>query len=378
MLPLGGGNRVSKNKIIAVVLVLVIVVASVGAILWWKSKPTVNTPPQHLLTHDIVTDTEGNLHIAFFPHYYMKLDPELNVLISKELNTTFGTNECIFPSIMIDSDNNVHILFQNDYFKIDEKGNVLLEKINFLPKNTFHSVISKTSNDEIIILYSIPSEGLFFIKQDKNGTVQIEAKKVANSPSIFDSDIMDHIYVAGDSLYIIDFNGTLLKEKSLKNGFKRIAIDGQNNIHVVYKEGYSYPQYPYNGSSVHYMKLNETLYELSNTQLSPNSTSTSVPEISIDFADNVYIYWSDQKIINNESGRRIIKFNSNGTVAIQEKILSSFPGGSSKIMAHKGQKGEFLFVAISKRNPSNNDILVGKLDTECNVLIELKKLYSGA
>lgn len=285
-----------RKMMIGAVLVVGILITSIWAWNLWKSeekeeeiRPILPIP----VAMDV--DSENNVHIAFqFGHYipsneggssgyYIKLNENGEVLIKKGfLFNTVGLGPMSPTSLVVDDMGCIHILFGNNYFKLDNNGTVLLN--NSLPfQSHAQSVIRADGTGNIHILTK--SEGVYYLKLNTSGGIETQ-KEITNASGGLslevDSSNSVHLFLTSNTSYIkLGENGTILTERCLEVYPKATVIDSQGNLYIC-------------GWWMDYKKIDNNGTVLVNGKEFTRETnySSMFPSISLNSAEKeVYITW---------------------------------------------------------------------------------------
>ncbi len=255
---------------------------------------------------------------------------------------TFDAGSSANPSVVVDTNNNLHVVWQDDrdgnneiyYKKISPIGNNLTSDIR-LTFNPSYSGNPKIAVDSNGFLHSIWSDGnyLYYKKLNNNG--------LSVSP-----DIPVSLAYAGDS---------------------DIAIDGSNNIHVVWAEG----------NYILYKKLNNNGINLTSiiqvaTVNNPYSNGASKPSIDVDDSGSVHLSFIQSLCCQGYDAKTIYykKLNNNG-INITDNVVVSTSGyfystyGSD--IAVDGNGNPYI-TWYQTQVSSPNTVLYAKLATNGSIL----------
>jgi hypothetical protein len=339
----------------------------------WAQDIRLSIDPSDSFSPEVAIDSYGNIHIVWVDNrdgndeiYYKKLDSNMNILIN-DTRLTFDSNQSGGPTIAIDSNNDVHIVWSD--YNLENSGNVWYTKLdgygNVLIGNTIINdaileiwgalkpCLGIDSCDNIYVFWC-NGEGawdygeIWFTKLDNKGNVLIDDKLIVeqwsvNHPTItIDSNDDIHL-VWGDTrddpdrihkeIYYkkINKNGTILVNDTrltvtppIMSGFGRcpsIAVDSNDNIHVTWQDDRE------GNIEIYYMKLNNSgAILVEEERLTFNSSASQRPVIGVDTSNNIYIVWEDQR-----DGTREIyytKLDNSGAILIEDTILSDRPHDS--------------------------------------------------
>lgn len=223
---------------------------------------------------DIVLDSKNNVHILFIHErdaltyeslhtpediYYMKLDNFGDILVNKKKIIDYSSEDFQFLNIAIDSKDNVHCSWGGLCF--GKYSYTKLDNNGHILINDIYPFELIDSNDRFIAFSGGPD--LFLNKLDNNKEFLIENKKITfASPN-----------------------------RSWDQGS---IIDSEGNIHIII--GRCSKDEDFNdGMNLYYMKLDNNGNILINeTQLTLNRTALFLSvKIAIDSQDNIHIIWDD-------------------------------------------------------------------------------------
>jgi len=259
-----------------------------------------------------------------------------------------ATYDGMIPSIAIDSQDNVHIIWAQKlsqfvgevfYTKLDRFGNTLVSNrqlTNFSGIFGFTSsiVIDKFDNVHIVWLYDQMGTSLYgvrYTRLDANGTIVVNGIFLQGAPGTeLAVDSHGNLLVAGrrDEIYYRKFDGTgnaLTSLMQISNSFPvwepldiKIAVDSNDTAYIVWMEEYLYPSPQPPDSHIKYSAIHSNgNSSMSNYQLDYGMSRSDRPDITIDEEDNVFISWD-----SNFNGGNIYlsKISKNGTF-----IFDRFP-----------------------------------------------------
>src|SRR3989344_1631426 len=121
--------------------------------LGWSVDRYITVPPSYIHNPSIDIDHAGNLHAAYIDYqdgtsqvYYTKLKNDGSPLISN-IRVTFNLSEVGNPSLVVDSHNNIHIVWEAEennerqeiyYIKLNDQGIPLtdIKRVTFDPRSS--------------------------------------------------------------------------------------------------------------------------------------------------------------------------------------------------------------------------------------------------
>ncbi len=216
---------------------------------------------------------ETNFHIWSTDIYFTKIDVDGTFLI-KDKHIDYILSTISPPIIKMDSENNIHLAWAkgegNDtgvyYKKIDWEGDTLINNTRISDPNfpdCYKPAITRDSNDNIYITWKVDNrlsgeDEVYYRKLNDNGEALINPVKLSPSgvggaiygPDMaIDSNDQIHVIYArwsqtGYGLYYVSFdsNGNILVNNLELSSAEEssdpvIAVDSNNNIHVVWRRG---------------------------------------------------------------------------------------------------------------------------------------------
>lgn len=250
----------------------------------------------------IALDSNDNIHIVWSDDrdmnreiYYRKLSSKGETMISA-LRLTWSTADSDSPSIISDSDDNLHIIWEDNrtgnyeiyYKKVDNNGNTLINdaRLSFSLGNSVHPSVDIDREDFIWIVWQNDDgnyNSVYCAKVNKNGELLIGPKQIT--------------------------------PEGVNCFYPRICLDSENNAHAVY---HSFS----NWNNIYYSKINangEIL--ISHKGIVTEESDQAFPAIGSDVEDDIYIAWEDNR--NGHSEIFLLSLNENGEPISDEKIIAS-------------------------------------------------------
>lgn len=259
------------------------------------------------LSPAIDVDKDGNVHVVWFDWsiygssssdrdiFYKYWNLSTNTWSLTELISTEDTGECFFPSLTVDNDNNVHVVWENGTnFGI----NLIESEIYY--KRLNHSTGFWTTTEELST--SIVDNNFFpSIDADINGDVHITwdtwrgGAGNARGPN---SDIYYKRWYSNNNSWS---PSVIISTESTSTSYRsKIISDSNDNLHCVWTD---YTDYLGSGGSD-----DDIFYKMwdavSKTWLATEVISTEsnggsfVPTIATDGSQNVHIVWFDDTSYN--------------------------------------------------------------------------------
>lgn len=351
--------------IVVVILMTVFVGMASATPEGWSDDIQITTTSEASLYPTIVTDSNNNVHISWQDNrdgnpeiYYTKLNSSGNILID-ERRLTYDSEFSTSPVIAVDSGNNTHIVWMDErdsgyiyyeiyYTKLDSNGDTLVDdkRLTHHLKGVAYPTIAIDSNNNVHITWSdwrdINPE-IYYTKLDDNGGTLIDDKRLTYASAYsfgatiaVDSDNNVHIswYDLRDGglnyeIYYtkLDNNGnTLVDDKRLtfdpaRSCRPKIAIDFNDNVHITWDDDRD------GNWEIYYTKLDNNGNTLVDDTRVTNALENSMsPEIVIGSNDNVHITWDDGRDGNTEI--YYTKLDNNGNTLIDDTRLTTDPATS--------------------------------------------------
>ena len=285
-------TRKKGMRSLAAIFVAIIVMASmvVPALAQQGPEIRVTDSEERADQPDVAVDSNGNVHIAYFDEYgttyreiwYTMLDSSGNTLIDDTRISTDNDDNSKHPTIVVDSNDMVHILWAESRFTYeiwytkldpsqdDQNGDAadpaaitVVDDIALTDLDTFltHPRMAVDSNDDIHIVWEEDWGEVHYMKIDNNGNVLV------------------------DTIHI--------RECSSRYGRPDVVVDSNDDVHVTWNDYEDTDQ-----DEVYYMMLHgsdgSTLIDA--TLLTPDDDEKSKRQtIVVDAQDMVHIIWSDHR-----------------------------------------------------------------------------------
>jgi hypothetical protein len=235
---------------------------------------------------------------------------------SEDTRLTDNRTALDHPSIAVDSDNNVHILWTDSragnwnlyYTKLDSNGNILIDDTKITPSACYQFTecdrqIAADSQGNMHIVWRV-GNAIYYMKLDNNGKVLIADKFISSGhyphlsyPNIV-IDSSDNLHVSinewaeGTRYLKLNNNGDVLIEKQSIGekpnwwcGEPSIAVDSQNKVYLTWFNSFDI--------AIHFTKLDcDGTTLINDTKVSSTQNSWEArPKIAIDSADDMHLIW---------------------------------------------------------------------------------------
>jgi hypothetical protein len=321
----------------------------------------------------IATDSENNLHMVYSDYrhgppeiYYMKLDDQGNILIDETLITVQDAATSYQADVACDSIDNVHIIWSDVrdtgpvsnielyYEKMDNMGNTLVDemRITHAPHYSLYPSITIDSSDNLHIVWSeevnvmsVLQEEIYYTKLDNSGNTLVDDLALTGNDgeeSLFpdlEVDSTGNIHVVWlddrnetgstkcqDVYYtkLDNFGNTLIDDTKTfvrADHFRpNIVIDSIDLIHLTCG---SMPNWKGNvHKQIYYMKLdNDGDPIVDEKRLTSDEENASHPTLHLDSEENIHIVWEDERHENTEI--YYLKVDNIGNALFDEQRLTT-------------------------------------------------------
>jgi len=274
-----------------------------------------------------------------------------------EIPITDHTSLAEYPDVAFDSNGNIHIVYSDDvdsdsreiwYTMLDSSGSTLIGDTQITADDDEHSVrptIGVDSNNRVHIVW-----------QDQGGTAIAYTKL---NPYLDDRD--------GDpadpaTITVVDDTTLAYDDVNYYQQWPRLAIDSAGNVNVVwnsYYEGIFYLQTDNNG--------NITVAEKMLKDCSTYYTYRSAADVAVDSNDNVHITWSDYEdtdeyeiyymMLNGSDGSTLIDYTrmTPDDYEISKASTINVDSDDNVHLVWKDGRGDGQAVYYTKLNPGLDD-----------------------
>lgn len=304
----------------------------------------------------ITVDSDNNVHILWTDSrdgswnlYYMKLDSNGNRVIGEKKvtpSTAYQFTECS-RQIVTDSSNNVHIVWRKNkdihYAKLDGNGNVLIND-KFISSGAYphlyYPYLTVDSSDNLHVSINEWAQGTRYLKLNNNGDVLIEKQSIGEHSS----------YWCGEP---------------------SIAVDSQNNVYLTWFDTFEL--------GIHLTKLDgdgNTIIDNMKVCDILNCWEAR-PKIAIDSNDDIHLVWQDEDE-NDIWQLYYMKLNSTGGISVDMKVITNRITGQGWIedLSMSLDSGDNLHITWPDDRVGNFEIYYIKLDCNGNPLTSDTRLTS--
>jgi len=272
----------------------------------------------------IALDANDNLHIVWIGNntanlYYMMVDRYGNTLINETVldpSSSASSGYARRASIGVDSDNNVHIVFHSQYYP--NRTALDLQEVLYLKINPYLDDMDGSAADSVNI--TVIPETLISTDDSSKSRAANLAVDAADNVHVawFDNDTWND---KGELHYLVmdAAGGIVVSETNVTAGFytdvdwsePEIVVDSHGNTHVFFvTQGWNGSSWSPMWRDIWYTMLEGSTGNvlINNTQLT-NSSQTwrhSRPFVDIDSKDKIHIAWHDSRFYSNATGEHEI------------------------------------------------------------------------
>jgi hypothetical protein len=230
---------------------------------------------------DIVVDSQDNVHILWreagpsgLDVWYTKLDTVGKFIIApKMIVDAMGTNfDWLWPALGVDNKDNVHLVWDQSgnnteihYTKLDDEGSILVEDVH----------LNWEGNDGRSAALAV----------DSWGNVHVTWADARGHPASYE---LVYCKLDNDGNFLIDPISLTPEPDGKDSQSPDVEVDSKGYVHICYIDN----QDP--GWDVWYIKLDNRGTMLAEPiNLDPTSSSACCPEFSIDCWDTLHLMWCD-------------------------------------------------------------------------------------
>ena len=242
---------------------------------------------------------------------------------SEDIRLTTASAFSDFPEIAVDTNNNVHITWEDKrdgnyeiyYTKLDNNGNTLVDDTRLTTDSSYSRdpTIAVDTNNNVHITWNDNRDGnyeIYYTKLDNNGNTLVDDTRLTTASSFSEwpaiaVDTNNNVHITWDDkrdgnweIYYtkLDNNGnTLVDDTRLTTDYEyswypAIAVDTNNNVHITWHDERDVY------GEIYYTKLDNNGNTLvDDTRLTTNDASSWDPTIAVDTNNYVHITWYDQR-----------------------------------------------------------------------------------
>ena len=358
-------NIISKALLAVTLLtVLSMVIAPAAAQITWSSDIRLTDDPADSKEQSIAMDSSGNVHIAWYDKrdgnyeiYYTKLDNAGATLVD-DTRLTDDPSYSWYPDIATDSNDNIHIAWRdkrdgNDeiyYTKLNNTGYTLVDdtRLTSDTARSYQPSIVVDSNGNIHIAWRDNRDGnyeIYYTKLNNTGYTLVDDTRLTDDPADtrypdIAADSNDNIHIAwydkrdgNFEIYYTKLNNTgytlvddtRLTDDPADTRYPDIAADSNDNIHIAWYDKRD------GNFEIYYTKLNNTGYTLvDDTRLTDATSDSKESSIAVDSSDNVHIAWYDRRAVDANMEIYYTQLNNTGYTLVDDTRLTDAPENSNK------------------------------------------------
>jgi len=369
-----------KKKLVIIFLGLCLAVLFLRGNAGWTTKRLTYNPGWSEYP-DIAVDSNDYLHVIWddyspgnFEIFYKKSTDGGATWITKRL--TYNAGYSSRASIAIDSNNHLHVVWEDSTFfpneilykKSTDGGTTWTTKrLTFNSGYSSNPNIATDSNNHLHVVWQDDSPGndeIYYKKSTDGGTSWSTKRLTFNSGDSRNSSIAID---SSDNLHLVWYdyspgNCEIYYKKSTDNGaswttkrltfnwgssyFPSIAVDSSDNLHVVWAD------ISYANHEICYKKSTDSGATWTNRRLTYNFGYSSVPSIADDTNGNLYVVWPDDTPGNNEI---YCKWSMDGGVTWTSERLT-YNSGDSENPAIAADSNNHIHILWEDDSPSNFEI----------------------
>ena len=304
---------------------------------WWTEAEVVSTEStSSSQTPSIIDDSEGNIHVAWHDltdYLGAGADVDIFYKVWDSSTKTWGVTELISsestgisqsPSIAIDSDNTLHVCW---YDQTDYLGSSIDYDIFYKYKTSGGSwslteVVSTESTAGSI------APDLIIDSEDNLHLTWQDSTDYLGSGS--DTDIFYKFRASGGSWVAAEVVST---ESTGTSNAPDLFVDSTGNAHVTWKDLTDYLGAGVNYDIFYKLKFSSSsLWSVTEVVSTVSTDGSSEPSVVIDSEDNVHVLWSDSTDYSGSgSGPSLfyrLKDDHSGTWGLTEVLTLETPGAS--------------------------------------------------
>ena len=311
---------------------------------------------------------------------------------SNDTRLTFDGAGSIDPSVVADSQGNVHVIWDDGrdniggiyYKKIRRDGTTLIPDRRLtaigVPGSQANPSAMIDMWDNVHIVWTDTRDGneeIYYEKLDRDGNAIIDNLRLTTQPHVsraptvgVDSGENAHVvWYDGRTLDAelfykkLDRNGnTLIDDLQITNAPEDSAgasldFDADGNVHIAWYDNRDQGS----GAEIYYTKLNNNGTTLvDDTRMTFAGGSSVFPVLSLDSEGNIHIVWDDTR--NLRAGAYYKKLTNNGTTLIQDRRLNLIDHGNVRFTTMGVDPGDQIHVVWQDGSAGNAEIFYERLN----------------
>lgn len=333
----------------------------------WKDDVRLTNDSAISYRPDVVVDQGNNTHVVWCDGrtgkaevFYKKFEGgNWSDDIRLDYNDERGS---IAPTITVDKIGRIHVAFA------DNRRPDYLYEIYYITYNgTIWDIPEKVTNDSGYSVSWAPQIGPKIVT-DSKGYIYL-----------FWTDCSD-TYPDGYDIAYVYYNGSNWSDKQRATDDHRdeydhfnpvVAVDSNDNIHLVYVTTRPSGEGGYGIYEIHYRKFDGNNWsEEINVSNSPYGCK-NLPSVAVDFQDNVHIVWGDSRddIEALKGEIYYTKLDNSGNILVNNSKLTEHYESSWIPSVAIDKQDNVHIVWLLSYNASHNELRYMKLDNEGNILI---------
>ncbi len=355
-------------------------------------------------------DSSGNAHIAWEDHrhgdllsteiYYSKLDQNGSIVIDNSRLTSVAGGKWD-PWLAVDHNDQIHLVwwdkrddnFEIYYSKLSNNGQKIVQdrRLTFDPGKSGHPRMIIDNTNNVQIAWEDHRHGdweVYYTKLDNNGDSLVGETRLTFDPGksevprlAVDSQNNIHLvrmdtYDGNPEIYYnkLDNNGNIVVEDvrvtsdTAWSVMASLGIDHLNNLHMVWWDDRDGNQ------EIYYSKLDKNGVTLvDDTRITSDAGKGGHQQLAIDSMGNVHVVWEDNR--NGSYEIYYAKLDNNG-VALIENTRLTYTEGQSRLPFIVVDKFDNVHIAWADNSSGYYDIFYTKFKTLSTTKVIVNQLYS--
>jgi hypothetical protein len=320
----------------------------------------------------IAIDSQNNMHVVFNDNrhgppelYYMKVDPDGNVVVAEKVITELDAAHTALGDLAIDSQDNVHIVWED-------------ARDNTVPIPNLEIYYQKLDNmgntlvDELRITVAPYYSRYPAIAIDSSDDLHIAWCEEMEFGSIFQEEVF-YTKLDNDGNTIVD-DLAITESDGEESLFPDIAVDSTGNVHIMWIDDRNETG-PTQNQDYWYTKLDNNGETLVDDTMIFFKGDHFRPSISIDSNDMLHVICGSFQGWKGNTYRQIYRvlLDNNGNIQDLETRLTNDEGNASRPQAVFDTIEDLHLVWEDERH-NNTEIYYMKLDRGGNILVDELRL----
>lgn len=297
---------------------------------------------------------------------------------SEDNRLTFDPSSSNFPRVVVDSNNNIHVIWADDrddnyeiyYAKLDSEGNKIIEdkRITNAPSYSWFPDIAVDNEDNLHIVWIDYRDGrsaIYYTKLDNDGTKLLSDKRLSISNiGIVQPEQADLAMEHNDAfLNDVEHNPT-------------IAVDKNDRVHIAWSALSEENVDIGSNYEIYYALLNsDGITLMNNVRITYAPSESDNPKIALDSFNNVCLVWDDNR--NGNFNIYYTKFSKREVIVPEELITNNTSNSREPSIAVDVNDNVIISWGDNRdedSNQKNYEIYYSKLDKGGNFLVKEERL----